>query len=91
MIALGLLVAGVVGGFVRLHHVAPSLGATAAGGLAAWSVHALLDWAWEMPSVTLIAVLLAAAGLAAAEERQRMADARGRQSAEPTATPAAIA
>jgi O-Antigen ligase len=91
LLALGLLVAGVVAGFIRLHRFAPGAEAAAAGGLAAWSVHALLDWAWEMPSVTLVALLLAAAGLAAAEERQRAANARGRQSAEPTATTAAIA
>ena len=87
--ALSLLVAGVGIGVVRLHRLSPGAGAAAAGGLAAWSVHAMLDWAWEMPSVTLTALLLAAAAIAAGEERQ--GDAEGRHRAEPTATAAAIA
>ena len=41
----------------------PGAGAAAFGGLAAWSVHVCLDWGWEMPSVSLMAVLLAAAVL----------------------------
>ena len=43
---------------------------TAAGpvaALAAWAVHASLDWDWEMPAVTLVAALLAGVVLAAAE------------------------
>ena len=39
----------------------PSGAAAAYGALAAWTVHVCLDWGWEMPSVTLFAVLLAAA------------------------------
>ena len=91
LLALGFLVAGVVAGVVRLQRLAPGAGAAAAGGLAAWSVHATLDWAWEMPSVTLLALLLAAAAVAAGEELQPARDVRGRRSAEPTATTAAIA
>jgi O-antigen ligase len=74
LLALGLLVAGVIAALVRLQRVAR--GVAAAGGLAAWSVHATLDWAWEMPSVTLLAVLLAAAVIGAAEEPQRGSEAR---------------
>ena len=91
LLALGLLAAGVIAALVRLQRPAPGSLAAAAGGLAAWSVHAMLDWAWEMPSVTLLAVLLAAVVIGAAEERQRAGEARGGQSAEPTATTAAIA
>ena len=91
LLALGLLVAGVVAGVVRLHRLAPGAGAAAAGGLAAWSAHAMLDWGWEMPSLTLVALLLAAAVVAAGEERQRAGDSRGRRKAEPSATTAAIA
>jgi hypothetical protein len=56
---------------VRMQRVAPGAGAAAFGGLAAWSVHASLDWGWEMPSVSLLAVLLAASILAFSGERGR--------------------
>jgi hypothetical protein len=71
LLALGLLAGGVVAGAVRMQRVAPGAGAAAFGGLAAWSVHASLDWGWEMPSVSLLAVLLAASILAFSGERGR--------------------
>jgi O-antigen ligase len=37
--------------------------AAAAGVLAAFAVHAGLDWDWEMPAVTLVALILAAAAV----------------------------
>ena len=40
-----------------------------AAGLAAWAFHAGLDWDWEMPAVTLPALLLAAAAIAWSERR----------------------
>jgi hypothetical protein len=54
-----------------MQRVAPGAGAAAFGGLAAWGVHASLDWGWEMPSVSLLAVLLAASILAVSGERGR--------------------
>ena len=45
-------------------------GAAAAGAVAAaatWAAHAGLDWDWEMPALTLVALVLAARLLAAAE------------------------
>ena len=65
--ALALLIGGVVAGATRLQRVVPGAGAAAFGGLAAWSVHVSLDWGWEMPSVSLLAVLAAAGVLGAAE------------------------
>ena len=69
LLALGLLIGGVVAGAARLQRAAPGAGAAAFGGLAAWSVHVSLDWGWEMPSVSLLAVLLAAAVVSAAPAR----------------------
>ena len=40
--------------------------AGAFGGMAAWGVHGAIDWAWEMPAVSLVALLLAGLVLAAA-------------------------
>ena len=49
---------------VRERHVlAPGV----AAGLAAWLVHAQLDWLWEMPAATLNAILLAGLALALQE------------------------
>ena len=67
LLALGLFAGGVVAGTVALQRRAPGAGAAAFGGLAAWGVHVCLDWGWEMPSVSLMAVLLAAAVLDAEE------------------------
>ena len=56
----------------------PAIAAAATGlaaGLAAWACHAGLDWDWEMPAVTLPALLLAAAAIAWSEERRAEADA----------------
>jgi O-Antigen ligase len=69
LLALALLISGVLAGAARLQRAAPGAGAAAFGGLAAWSVHVLLDWGWEMPSVSLLAVLLAAAVVSAAPAR----------------------
>lgn len=59
---------GIAAAVVRLHRVAPGPATALAGGLAAWSVHAGLDWDWEMPAVTLPALLLGAAAIAWSEE-----------------------
>jgi hypothetical protein len=41
----------------------------AAAALATWAIHAGIDWDWELPGLTLFAVLLAGRLLAAAQER----------------------
>ena len=35
--------------------------------LAAWTAHSAVDWDWEMPALTLIAVLLAGVVIARAD------------------------
>ncbi len=67
LLALALMVGGVLAGAVRLQRAAPGAVAAAFGGLVAWAVHVCLDWGWELPSVSLTAILLAAAVLAATE------------------------
>jgi O-antigen ligase len=42
-----------------------------AAALVVWAVHAGVDWDWEMPAVTLLAVTLAAMLLAQGERRAR--------------------
>jgi O-antigen ligase len=44
--------------------------AAAGAALAAWAVHAGVDWDWEMPGLTLVAILLAGAAIARAARRE---------------------
>jgi hypothetical protein len=59
---------GTAAAVVRLHRRSPGAATALAGGLAAWAVHAGLDWDWEMPAVTLPALMLGAAAVAWSEE-----------------------
>ncbi|MEA2331517.1 MAG: hypothetical protein QOH58_1655 [Thermoleophilaceae bacterium] len=65
---LALLFGGVTAALVRLDRVHPRTATGLAAGLAAWAVHAGLDWDWEVPAVSLVALLLAAAAIAWSEE-----------------------
>jgi hypothetical protein len=51
--------------------VAPVLAAGPIAGLVTYIAHAPLDWDWQMPAVTLVAIGLAGALLAIAERRAR--------------------
>jgi O-antigen ligase len=59
-----LFLGGVAGSVVRLYRRERGLAAGLAAGLSVWAFHAGLDWDWEMPAVTLPALLLAAAAIA---------------------------
>jgi hypothetical protein len=65
--ALGLALGGVAVSARRAWLRAPSLTAGAIAGLATWAVHAGVDWDWEMPALTLVAMLLAGLVLAASD------------------------
>ena len=65
--ALLLFLGGVAAAAVRLYRRHPAAATGLAAGLAAWTIHAGLDWNWEMPAVTLQALLLAAAVVAWSE------------------------
>ena len=60
---LSALFAAIVGGVRRFRRAAPDDPLLAAGAavLGAFAVHAGLDWDWEVPTVTLVALLMAAA------------------------------
>ena len=53
------------------HRVAPGAAAGAIAGCVVWLAHSPLDWDWEMPAVTLIAVVLAGSLLALPEALAR--------------------
>jgi hypothetical protein len=64
---------GVGASVLRLYRIDARVGAGLAAGLATWAFHAGLDWDWEMPAVTLPALLLAAAAIAWSERRDAAA------------------
>jgi hypothetical protein len=66
---LALFVGGIGAAVTQLYRTDPRVGAGLAAGLAAWAFHAGLDWDWEMPAVTMPALLLAAAAIAWSERR----------------------
>jgi O-Antigen ligase len=65
--ALLLFLAGVGAAAVRLYRRDPAAATGLAACLAAWAIHTGLDWNWEMPAVTLQALLLGAAAVAWSE------------------------
>ncbi len=66
--ALAMLLAGTVLAAVRGHRRRPELVAGWCAAATVWLVHSAIDWDWEMPALTLLALLLAAALVGVAEE-----------------------
>jgi hypothetical protein len=64
------------------YRAAPALTAGPLAGLVTYAVHAPLDWDWQMPAVTVVAMVLAGLTVALAEDRRRIA------AAQPAAHPA---
>jgi O-antigen ligase len=71
LVALALFLGGV--GLVARRAAArePELVAGALAAATAWLLHAAIDWDWEMPAVTLPALVMAGALVAAAEVPRR--------------------
>jgi len=67
---LALLVGGVALCARAVQREDPALAAGALAGLTVWGIHACLDWDWEMPALTLPALLLAGALVARADALQ---------------------
>ena len=69
LVGFGLLLAflgGVLGAARVAYRRAPGLAAGAIAGCVVWLAHSPLDWDWQMPAVTLVAIGLAGALLALA-------------------------
>ena len=84
-----LFLGGVAVCAVRLHRAAPALAAGPAAGLLVWAAHAGLDWDWEMPAVTGVALLLAAALVAWSDEEAARGTPPPRQARTPAPPPPA--
>jgi O-antigen ligase len=63
---LGMLVGGVAAACHRAHLVSPGFTSGATGAIVAYAAHAPLDWDWQMPAVTLVALVLVGMVLGAA-------------------------
>ncbi|MBV9193475.1 MAG: O-antigen ligase family protein [Solirubrobacterales bacterium] len=69
LIGLGLLLgfaAGIALTATSAHRASPQLAAGPIAGVVVYAAHAPLDWDWQMPAVTLVAIVLAGALLALA-------------------------
>ena len=62
-----LLFGGVAAAAARVARDDPGLAAGPVAVLALWAAHSAIDWDWELPALTLVAVILAGLLLAAAE------------------------
>ncbi len=69
--ALALLLGGAAGAFRRAYRERPVLVAGWCGAATVWLLHSAIDWDWQMPALTLVAVVLAGAAMGAAERRLR--------------------
>jgi uncharacterized membrane protein YhaH (DUF805 family) len=67
---LALFLAGVVTAARRLHDAGP------AAALAVYGAHSAIDWDWELPALTLVALVLAGAVLAAADRAAQLGEQR---------------
>jgi O-antigen ligase len=65
---LAALLGGVALSARAAHRVDPTVAAGPAAALTAWAFHSAIDWDWEMPALTLVAVILAGALLAVSPE-----------------------
>jgi hypothetical protein len=66
VLLLGAFFAGVALAARDAHRVAPGLAAGPIAGVVAYAAHAPLDWDWQMPAVTIVALVLAGALIALA-------------------------
>ena len=55
----------------RVHCLDPGLAAGPIAGLTLWTLHAAIDWDWEMPALTLVAMVLAGTLVARAQPPDR--------------------
>ena len=90
LLALGLFLGGVGFAARRVAHHDPRLLAGGIAAMTAWALHASIDWDWEMPAVTLPAIVLAGVALSAADTvRNEVSERIGDRAEAPHAPPLA--
>ena len=65
---LAVFLGGVAAGGWRVHRAEPGVYVGPIAALVVWAAHAGVDWDWEVPALTLVALVLAASLVAAAED-----------------------
>jgi hypothetical protein len=75
LLALAALIGGILWGATRAYARDPVAAIGLIAGVAVWMVHAGLDWLWEIPAITLPALILAAGLLRRAESPAPAAEA----------------
>jgi len=68
-VLLALFMGGVAAAAARLDRRDPAAATGLVAGVLTWAVHAGLDWQWELPAVTGVALVLAGAIIAGSDER----------------------
>ena len=74
---LAVFLTGVALALRRLHRQSAALAAGPAAALVAWALHAAVDWDWEMPGLTLVALVLAGAAVGWSESARSPAGGAG--------------
>jgi O-antigen ligase len=67
LLFLALLIGGVAAAAREAYRASPEASAGAIAVVGAWMTHSLLDWDWEMPAVTMLAIVCAGALIALAD------------------------
>jgi O-antigen ligase len=67
---LALFLAGVALAAARALRVDPARAAGPAAALVVWATHSAIDWDWQMPALTLVALVLAGMLVAVSEEEE---------------------
>jgi hypothetical protein len=67
LVALALLLGGAGVALRRAHRAHPRLAAGWCGAATVWLLHSAIDWDWQMPALTLVAVVITGAALAVAD------------------------
>ena len=81
LVLLGMFLGGLAGAARRAHRASAAAATGPLAAFVAYIAHSPLDWDWEMPALTILAMILAGALLAAADDLPAVADGNTRQSA----------
>jgi len=71
LLGLGLFLVGSATAARRALRTRPAAAAGPVAAATVWLLHSTIDWDWQLPAVTLLAVILAGALIAAAESRPK--------------------
>jgi O-antigen ligase/polysaccharide polymerase Wzy-like membrane protein len=91
LLAFGTMVGGIAAAARRALRRNPALAAGWSAGALVWFLHASIDWDWQIPAVTLPALVLAGALIAASEQEPAVEAAPARSAPPATGRAATVA